>query len=261
MKLGFIGFGNMARALAGGFVRSGALASGQIGACARDWEKLRHHTEPEGFLPFPDAESLADFADWIVVAVKPAQVEGVLKPLCGKLSGKKLVSVAAGYPFDRYAAILPQTVHHISTIPNTPVSVGGGIVVCERRHSLSAEEYEVFETLFAHVGLVVPVDTPLLGIAGTICGCGPAFVALFIEALADAAVKYGIPRSDAYRLVSQMVAGTGRLQLQTGMHPAQMKDAVSSPAGTTIVGVTELDKRGFRGALVDAVDAIQNKDR
>lgn len=91
------------------------------------------------------------------------------------------------------------------------------------------------------------MDTALLGISSTVCGCGPAFVAMFMEALADGAVKHGVPRADAYRMVSQMVAGTGKLQLATGQHPGVMKDAVCSPGGTTIVGVAELEHKGLRG--------------
>ena len=245
MKVGFIGFGNMAQALAEGFAATGALKPCQIGACARDRAKLRRNTEPKGFLAFDDAARVAEFADMVIVAVKPHQVEAVLSPVKELLAGKIVVSVAAGMTFGKYETILAPGTHHLSTVPNTPVAVGEGIVVCERLHS--------------HVGLVMQVDTPLLGLAGTICGCGPAFVAMFIEALADAAVKHGIARADAYRMVSQMVVGTGKLQLATGQHPGAMKDAVCSPGGTTIVGVAELERKGFRGAVIDAVDAIQNK--
>ena len=246
MKVGFIGFGNMAQALAAGLAASGALQPGQIGACARDRAKLHRNTEPHGFLAFDDAAGVAGFADVVVVAVKPYQVEAVPAPVKGMLAGKVVVSVAAG-------------THHLSTIPNTPVAVCEGIVVCERRHSLSEAEWQSVQALLSHVGLVVTVDTAQLGIAGTVCGCGPAFVAMFIEALADAAVKHGIVRADAYRMASQMVVGTGKLQLATGQHPAVMKDAVCSPGGTTIVGVGELERKRFRGAVIDAIDAIQDK--
>ena len=205
------------------------------------------------------ADWLAEFADMVIVAVKPHQVEAVLSPVKELLAGKIVVSVAAGMTFGKYETILAPGTHHLSTVPNTPVAVGEGIVVCERLHSLSDAEWKETERLFSHVGLVMQVDTPLLGLAGTICGCGPAFVAMFIEALADAAVKHGIARADAYRMVSQMVVGTGKLQLATGQHPGAMKDAVCSPGGTTIVGVAELERKGFRGAVIDAVDAIQNK--
>ena len=259
MKVGFIGFGNMAQALAAGLAASGALQPGQIGACARDRAKLHRNTEPHGFLAFDDAAGVAGFADVVVVAVKPYQVEAVLAPVKGMLAGKVVVSVAAGMTFDRYEEILAPGTHHLSTIPNTPVAVCEGIVACERRHSLSEAEWQSVQALLSHVGLVIPVDTAQLGIAGTVCGCGPAFVAMFIEALADAAVKHGIVRADAYRMASQMVVGTGKLQLATGQHPAMMKDAVCSPGGTTIVGVAELERKRFRGAVIDAIDAIQDK--
>lgn len=259
MKIGFIGFGNMAQALSGGFAVAGAVAPGDIGACARDWEKLRRNTEPKGFRPLPDAAAVAEFADVVIVAVKPYQVEAVLTPIRERLAGKIVLSVAAGFTFERYEAILAPGTHHLSTVPNTPVSVGEGIVVCERRHSLTDAQWQAVKALLSRVGLVMSVDTPLLGIAGTVCGCGPAFAAMFIEVLGDAAVKHGIPRADAYRMASQMIVGTGKLQLATGAHPGVMKDAVCSPGGTTIVGVAELERKGFRGAVIDAIDAIEDK--
>ena len=181
-------------------------------------------------------------------------------PVREALRGKIVVSVVAGYTFGRYERILAEGTPHLSTIPNTPVSVGEGIVVCERRHSLSEEDYARITELLSKIGLVLTVDTELLDIAGTVGGCGPAFVCLFMEALADAAVKHGIARTDAYRMAGQMVAGTGRLLLESGLHPAQLKDAVCSPGGTTIVGVAELERRRFRGAVLDAIDAIERKE-
>lgn len=114
-------------------------------------------------------------------------------------------------------------------------------------------------TIFGKAALIVPVDTAQLSIAGTLAGCGPAFAAMFIEALADGAVKQGLPRALAYQLASQMVVGTGKLQLATGAHPGAMKDAVCSPGGTTIVGVAALERRGFRGAVIDAIDEIERR--
>lgn len=259
MHIGFIGFGNMAQAMAGGFVRSGAVQPGDIGACARDRAKLQRNTEPQGFRAFDDAAAVAGFADVVIVAVKPYQVEAVLAPVRDLLAGKIVVSVAAGVTFDDYERILAPGTRHLSTIPNTPVSVCEGIVVCERRHSLSDAEWQEVKALLSKIGLVLQMDTALLNISSAVCGCGPAFVAMFIEALGDAGVKYGIPRADAYRMASQMIVGTGKLQLATGLHPGAMKDAVCSPGGTTIVGVAELERKGFRGAVIDAVDAIQNK--
>lgn len=260
MNIGFVGFGNMASALAEGWVRVGALRPDEIGACARDYEKLRRNTEPFGYRALADATEVVAFADVVVVAVKPPQVEEALAPVREALRRKSVVSVVAGYTFERYERLLVPGTHHLSTIPNTPVSVGRGIVVCERRHSLDEDEYGRVTELLSRIGLVVPVATGLLDVAGTICGCGPAFVALFVEALADAAVKYGVPRADAYRMAGRMVAGTGELLTESGLHPGQLKDAVCSPGGTTIRGVAELERRGFRAAVLDAVDAIEGKD-
>ena len=233
MKIGFLGFGNMAQAMAGGLVRSGAVQPGDIGACARDRAKLRSNTEPQGFRAFDDAAAVAEFADLVVVAVKPYQVEAVLAPVRELLAKKIVVSVAAGVTFDDCERMLAPGTHHLSIVPNTPVSVCEGIVVCERRHSLSDGEWRQVEALFSKIGLVLPMDTALLGISSAVCGCGPAFVA--------------------------MIVGTGKLQLASGQHPGAMKDAVCSPGGTTIAGVAELERKGFRGAVIDAIDAIQNK--
>lgn len=250
----------MARAMAAGWMRSGALEPGEIGACARDREKLRRHTEAAGFRAFDDAASLVAFADLVIVAVKPHQVAETLVPVRELLTGKTLLSIAAGWTFERFESLLAAGTRHLSTIPNTPVAVCEGVIVCERRHSLPEASWRAVEALLSRLGSVIGVDTPLLCVAGTVCGCGPAFVAMFLEALADAAVKHGIPREDAYRMASQTVVGTGRLQLVMGDHPGRMKDAVCSPGGTTIRGVAELERRGFRGAVIDAVDAIEGRD-
>ncbi len=259
MKLGFIGFGNMAQALCDGFLGTQALHPDQIGACAQHYDKLCVNAARRGIRAFDSAAAVVDFADFVVIAVKPNLVETVVTPILNKLAQKVVISVAAGMTFERYEAILAAGTHHLSTVPNTPVAVGAGIIVCERRHSLSEEEWADFERLFSAVALIIPIDTPLLGVAGTVCGCTPAFAAMFIEALADAAVKHGIPRADAYRMASQVLVGTGSLQLATAQHPGVLKDAVCSPGGTTIVGVAELERTGFRGAVIDAVDAIERK--
>ena len=261
MKVGFIGFGNKAQALAAGLAASGALQPGQIGACARDRAKLHRNTKPHGFLAFDDAAGVAGFADVVVVAVKPYQVEAVLAPVKGMLAGKVVVSVAAGMTFDRYEEILAPGTHHLSTIPNTPVAVCEGIVVCERRHSLSEAEWQSVQALLSHVGLVVTVDTAQLGIAGTVCGCGPAFVAMFIEALADGCVKNGLPRQAAYKMVAQAVLGSAKMVLETGKHPGELKDMVCSPGGTTIEGLAALEENGFRGAIIKACDANFEKNK
>ena len=191
--------------------------------------------------------------------VEGEKISQVVQPVKEALGKKLVISVAAGYPFDRLEQDLAPGTHHLSTVPNTPVSVGEGVIICEEKHSLTAEEYRLVQALFAPLGLMQPVETHLMGIAGTVSGCGPAFVSMFIEALGDAGVMHGLPRATAYRLAGQMVAGTGKLLVEQGAHPGTMKDAVCSPAGTTIVGVAALERKGLRSAVIDAVDAIQQK--
>lgn len=257
ITVGFIGFGNMAQAMARGFLRTGALRPEQVCACAKDWEKLRGNTEPAGMRPCRDAAEVVACADLVILAVKPYLIESVVSPVRAALAGKPVVSVAAGFPFEKYEAILEPGTHHLSTIPNTPVSIGEGVVICEKRHSLDAEEWALVEALLSKVALVRLVETAQLSVAGTLAGCGPAFAAMFLEALADGAVLHGLPRPLAYSLAAQMVAGTGKMQLETGAHPGAMKDAVCSPGGTTIVGVAALERGGMRAAVIDAIDQIE----
>lgn len=258
-KIGFIGFGNMAKAMATGWLKKEGLTGTQIYACANDYEKLCKVCEGMGIQACKHSLDLVEAVDIVILAVKPYMIEEVVTPIKEILKEKIVISVAAGYPFERYEAILSEGTHHISTIPNTPVSIGEGIIVCENRHSLTEEEWNYVENLLSTIGLVQVVDTKVLSVAGTICGCGPAFVSMFLEALGDAAVKYGIPREVAYRLSGQMIAGTGKMQVITGEHPAKMKDAVCSPAGTTIQGVSALEECGFRSAIIKAIDAIEGK--
>lgn len=259
MKLGFIGFGNMAQALANGLIYKNSIKAEQIYACANNWDKLCNNTIPKGFIPCKDSSELVENVDMVIIAVKPHLVEEVLTPIKEKLVGKIVISVVVNYKFDQYEKILLPNTHHLSTLPNTPVSVGEGIIVCENKNSLTYEEYESFVNLFSPIALIQKVETKNLGIAGTISGCGPAFTSMFIEALSDAAVMHGLPRDLSYKLASQMIVGTGKLQLTTNTHPGVMKDAVCSPGGTTIVGVTTLERKGLRSSVIDAIDAIQKK--
>lgn len=256
--VGFLGFGNMAGAMAEGFLRSGTVKPQQIFACAKHFDKLKTKTDTLGIVPCESAEEVVEKSDVIFAAVKPYLMEEVLAPLKDALHGKILVSVASGWDFEKLEALLPSS-HHLSTMPNTPVAVGEGVVLLEERHSLSEEEYAGVTELLSCLGAVEALPDAQFDTAGILTGCGPAWAAMFIEALGDAGVKHGLPRAAAYRLAAQMLAGTGKLQLETGEHPGAMKDAVCSPGGTTIAGVAQLEREGFRAAVIDAVDAVVKK--
>lgn len=256
VKIGFIGFGNMASAMADGWIASGRVAPEHLYACAGHFDALQERTAVRGMHACETAADLLAQVDVAVVAVKPYMIEGLLVPLADELANVALLSVAAGWDSEAYERVLPGT-RHLSTIPNTPVSINEGVIACERTHTLEPEEHALIHELLGALGTVVEVESRLLSVAGTVGGCSPAFIAMVIEALGDAAVKHGIPRASAYEMVSQMVAGTAKLQLATGMHPGAMKDAVCSPGGTTIRGVAELEAAGMRSAFIRAIDAIE----
>lgn len=257
VKIGIIGFGNMGQAMAQGWIGSKKVKPVQILTNGRNIEKLTRNSEKIGAIPYEDVNQLVADADIIVMAVKPYQIQTVIEPIKEFLQTKIIISVAAGVNYEDFENMILEGTSHISTVPNTPVSIGEGITIAESTHSLSTEEEHLVTELLSLLGIVEFVETNQLSIAGTLAGCGPAFASMFIEALADGAVKYGLPRAEAYRLASQMLVGTGKMQLKTNEHPGVMKDAVASPGGTTIKGITELEQKGFRGAVISAIDAIE----
>ena len=255
-SLGFIGMGNMAQALAQGFIASGALKGERVFAYAPHQEKLRANAERIGFQPVASLNELAAAADTLVMACKPYQIESVVAELGDALLGKALVSIAAGWDFARYESVLPQSTRFQFVMPNTPAMVREGVLLFEEKTSLEKAERQELMDLFSTVGVVEVVPSRLMSAAGTVTGCGPAFVDLMIEAYADAAVKYGVPRAQAYALVAQMVKGSAALALETKEQPGVLKDAVCSPGGTTIRGVCSLEEDGFRAACIHSIDAI-----
>lgn len=258
-KLGFIGMGNMGRAIAAGLVKGGAVAAADVRAYAPHWEKLREFCEPLGITACRSAAEAVEGADTVLVAVKPYVIEGALREMGDALAGKAVVSVALGYDCARLRPLLPQTARIQFVMPNTPALVGAGVLLFEQENTLYAAERAELMEKFAVLGTVAELPSHLMGIGGAISGCGPAFCAMVIEALADAGVKYGLPRATAYLLASQTLAGTGRMQLETGTHPGVLKDGVCSPGGTTIRGVEALERAGLRAAMFDAVQAVMEK--
>lgn len=259
MKIGFIGFGNMAKAICDGFMLKHSIDFKNVYACAKNFDKLSQNAKIYGFIPCENVLDLINNVEIVIIAIKPNIVDEVLSPVKFYLKDKMIVSLVAGYDFEKYEKILESNTMHISTIPNTPVSVGEGILICENKHSLSKEALSNFIDLFSSISMIKFVEQNIFGISSTISACTPAFVSLFIEALSDAAVLHGIDRKTSYQLVSQMLFGTSKMHLSSDLHPGVLKDAVCSPNGTTIVGISSLEKNAFRSSLIEAVTAIQNK--
>lgn len=258
--IGFIGMGNMAQAMVCGFINSGKVKAEEVFAYAPNQARLKENASKIGFIPASSNLELVKKSKIVFVACKPYQIADVLKEVKEELEGKVLVSVAAGWTFDTFAEHIDvQKVHVQCVMPNTPAKIGQGVMLVEQKNSLSAEESETILGLLGTLGITETLPTNLMGIGGAISGCSPAFMDLIIEAYADAAVKYGMQRAQAYRLVSKTMAGSAMLQLATGEHPGVLKDAVCSPGGTTIRGVDALEKSGLRAACINSIDAIMNK--
>ncbi len=253
--LGFLGMGNMAKAISGGLIEKGAIPAENIYAYDVLQDKLAETAKEQGFRPCVTAEELVKNADAVLVAVKPFLVEAVLSPLKDLLKNKVLLSVAASWDFARYETILDPSTRHLFIMPNTPALVGDGVLLLEETHSLTAEEFGQVSRWMETLGVVRTLPSSLMNIGGTVSSCSPAFFALVVEALADAGVMYGLPRQTAYDLAAQAMAGSGKMLLETGMHPGQLKDMVCSPKGTTIAGVAAMEEKGARTALIEAVKA------
>ena len=255
-KIGFIGMGNMAQAMALGFIKSGEVSPADISAYAPNQEKLKANAQKIGFLPCADPVALVADCDTVVAACKPYQIEGVFGPLKEKLAGKNVISVAAGWYYDDFIDLLGEGSRVQCILPNTPVAVGKGVMIVEEKNSLDKAERETLFKLLAGGGSVVEMPTKLVNAASSVSGCGPAFLFMVMEAMADGAVKNGVPRAKAYELIGQTMAGSAALLLETGLHPGQLKDNVCSPGGITIKGVAALEEAGLRNALIKAIDAV-----
>ena len=258
-KIAFIGLGNMGKAIASGLVAGGAISAENAWGYDPYCEGLSAFCAETGIQPCESAIEAISHADTVLIAVKPYVIEGVLAEIKDALKGKALISVALGYDHARLSPLLDESTRVQFVMPNTPAMVGAGVMIFEGTFSLEAAERAEIMKKFKTLGIVEELPTHLMGVGGAVSGCGPAFCAMVIEALADAGVKYGLPRPTAYRLASKTLSGTGDMQLKTNMHPGVIKDAVCSPAGTTICGVEALERAGLRAAMLDAVQAVMEK--
>ncbi len=257
--VGFIGFGQMGKALGKGMTDYQVIPARHLYACSQHYEKLLEDCKGWGISIKKDPKEVIKNSEVVILAVKPDQLEKVIGENKEELQAKIVISIAAVHYFaDLEKMFLPNT-HHLSAMPNTPIEVGQGIMILEDQSSLTKAEMKLFKELFEPISLLVTLDPKSFSVGGTIAGCAPAFTAMYIEALGDAGVKYGLKREKAYELAAKMLIGTGELYLKSHKHPALMKDEVCSPGGSTIRGVTELEKDSFKGAVINAVDAIEKK--
>jgi pyrroline-5-carboxylate reductase len=262
LKLGFLGAGKMATALAGGFVKAGLLARENIIA-GDPYESARQAISQEaGVQTTASNLEVLKFARTLLLAVKPDQVPYVLAEVRPQFTPEHLlISIVAGVPTSRMEAGLPAGTRVIRVMPNTPALVGASASALAPGQAATPDDMQLAQRLFATVGIAFQVKEPLLDAVTGLSGSGPAYVFLLIEALSDGGVAAGLPRDVATKLAAQTLLGSAKLLLETGLHPGVLKDMVTSPGGTTIEGLHELEKGGVRGALINAVRAATQKSR
>lgn len=258
-KLGFIGMGNMASAILLGAVRSGFLKGEETIAYDLNGFKLDDINRQCGMAKAASTNEVIDSSEIILLAVKPKDLEKVLNENRDKLKNRTLLSIVAGWQYSRLRRFLDPSTHVCAIMPNTPALVGEGMTIIEATNDLSQKELVFTRRLFGTLGQVEELSSDLMGIGGALSGCAPAWVFMVIEALADGAVQYGLPRDIAYKLASQTVMGSGKMVRDTQLHPGKLKDDVCSPGGITIRGVRALEEGGLRIAMMNAVEAAYKK--
>lgn len=260
--IGFLGAGKMATALARGFVRAGLVAADGLIASDVEPAAREQFAASTGGTTTAGNADVAVAARTLIVAVKPHQVAEALGGIRGVLTPEHLIiSIAAGVTLERLQAALPAGARVVRVMPNTPALVGHSATGYALNAACTPQDADRVQNLFAAVGVAFAVKEPLLDAVTGLSGSGPAYGYLIIEALSDGAVAAGLPRDVATRLAAQTLLGAARMVLETGLHPGALKDQVTSPGGTTIEGLHELEKGGVRAALMNAVRAAADKSR
>ena len=252
MKIGFLGAGNMAGAILRG-INDMEKGCYDVNAAAMKRAEDELNTKT-----FADAQALCTWADIIVLAVKPQVMQKAVAPLTACLKGKAVASIAAGWTIAQLTELLPES-RICRIMPNTPAMVGCGMTAIAKESTFTEAEFACIQDVFASVGRVVVVEEQLMTAVISVSGSGPAYIYMVIEAMADAGVREGLARAVALELAAQTVLGSAKMVLDTGMHPAALRDMVCSPGGTTIEAVCVLEEKGLRNALESAVHACAVK--
>ena len=261
-RVGFLGAGNMGEAIIKGLLQTGLVPAAAIAATDVRAERLQQMAGQYGVRTAASNSELVSGADVVILAVKPQIMSAVLKEIAGAVDrGKLLISIAAGVPVAALRDGLGKPARLIRVMPNTPALVLEGVTAIARADGLDAGDLEMAQELFGAVGRVVVLEEDLLDAVTGLSGSGPAYVAIVIESLADGGVKMGLDRATAMILATQTVLGSARLILETGAHPGQLKDMVSSPGGTTIAGIAALEEGGVRRTFISAVERATLRSR
>ncbi len=258
MKIGFIGCGSMGGAMLEGILQS-RLSSNDIWIYEDSLKRREELIDNYKINIALDMKEMTEECKIIFLAIKPHICYSVLEEIKEKLDGKILVSVAAGVTIDAIEDIIGDDKKVIRIMPNTPACVGEAMTSLTPNRNIEEDEKKEVAYLLEGFGKVEEVEERMIHAVIGASGSAPAYVFMFIEAMADAAVLKGMPRDKAYKFASQAVLGSAKMVLETGVHPGQLKDMVCSPGGTTIEAVTELEKRGMKAAVMGAMIKCMEK--
>lgn len=259
-KIGFIGSGNMAYALINGLTKNNPNMKSNIYITDKDKEKTLSLREQFNINISHNNTDLVNQSDIIFLAIKPNIYPIVLDEIKSLVTNKKiLISIAAGISINSIEKYFFNEVKLVRTMPNTPALVLEGMTAVTPNKNINKEELNYILSLFESVGKADIIDESLMDMIPAISGSSPAYVYMFIEALADGAVLQGMPRDKAYTYAAQAVLGAAKMVAETNLHPGDLKDRVCSPGGTTIQAVFSLEKNQFRGTIIDAMNACTDK--
>jgi pyrroline-5-carboxylate reductase len=262
LKIGFLGAGKMATALAKGFVRGEMVFPREISAADPVEAARKHFAAETGAKTGASNLEVVRAATVLILATKPDHAPAVLAEISGAFTKKHLlISIAAGVTLAKLEGALPAGARAIRVMPNTPALVGAGAAGFALGKNATETDGELAKKLLSAVGIALQVKESLLDAVTGLSGSGPAYVYQFIEALSDGGVAAGLPRDIATRLAAQTVLGGAKMVLETGQHPGTLKDQVTSPGGTTIEGLHELENGRLRATVMSAVRAATEKSR
>lgn len=258
-SIGFIGAGNMAEAIIGGVLKKGLYAPSDIVIYDIRQDRAGAFSSALGLRNAESPRELVREVPTVVLAVKPATISVAVQESKEQLRDRLVISIAAGIPIASIVNILGEDARVIRVMPNAPALVGEGACALAASRACSTGDVACAREIFSAVGRCLELDEKLLNAVTALSGSGPAFCFMFLEALADGGVRSGLSRETSLELAAATLKGAAAMVLETGKHPGELKDMVSSPAGTTIEGIAVLESRAFRSAVMDAVVAAYRR--
>ncbi|MCR5273535.1 MAG: pyrroline-5-carboxylate reductase [Lachnospiraceae bacterium] len=260
--IGFIGAGNMASAIISGLIKSKMFEPQKIYVSSKSKESAKKLQKEQGVNACENNNEVVKISDVLVLAVKPVVFKDVINGIKDEdFDGKLVISIAAGLSMEQITGFFEKDVKIVRTMPNTPALVGEAMTAMCSKENVDDNDLKFAVKVFDSFGKTEIVPEKLMDVVTGVSGSSPAYVYMFIEALADGAVAEGMPRKQAYNFAAQAVLGSAKMVLETGEHPGALKDAVCSPGGTTIEAVAALENLGFRSAVIEAERACIDKSR